>query len=160
MAGSQRSPDPTPTRRSRGIGRAPEAHRFTVRVPLADTSVVDWWEAQYDPSASVRTLIRDEIVRHGYTDTVNRPIAQQPRRGRPPLSESGDDEYAAPAADLPAGTAGAAVPVWPVAPILPAPAAPAAPAGPTPVAAPIVEAQAVPPQALPLDMEDIFGHGT
>jgi len=65
---------------------APRAHRYTVRVPVADTSVSEWWSAQADSSASVRALIRDEIMRHGFTDTVNRPVTQLPRRGRPPLS--------------------------------------------------------------------------
>jgi hypothetical protein len=70
--------------------RGGAAHRFTLRVPSADTSLVQWWNAQDEPSASVRSLIRDEIMRHGFTDTVNRPVTQQPRRGRPPLS--GEDE--------------------------------------------------------------------
>lgn len=62
-------------------------HRLTLRVPAADTSVTGWWKAQDDPSASVRHLIRDEIMRHGFSDTANRPVSQLPRRGRPSFAE-------------------------------------------------------------------------
>jgi len=75
-----------------GVRRA-SSHRFTVRVPTVDTSVRAWWAAQDDPSASVRALIRDEVTKHGFTDTVNRPVTQLPRRGRPPLSDTQASEY-------------------------------------------------------------------
>lgn len=59
-------------------------HRLTFRVPWIDTTVKQWWDAQLDPSASLRSLIRAEIERNGITDTLSRPVTQQPRRGRPP----------------------------------------------------------------------------
>src|SRR6218665_396853 len=91
-----------PTARRRGSSRPPEPHRYTVRIPLADTSVSQWWGTQDDPSASVRALIRDEIMGNGFTDTVNRAVMQLPRRGRPPgfASEDavGDEGWGKPAA--------------------------------------------------------------
>jgi len=53
-------------------------------VPDADESVLAWIGAQSDLSASVRSLIRDAIERHGYRDATCYPVQQQPRRGRPP----------------------------------------------------------------------------
>jgi len=71
---------------------ATAAHRYTLRVPVVDTSIEAWWAAQDDPSASVRALVREEIMKHGFTDTVNRPVTQMPRRGRPPGSTMEHDE--------------------------------------------------------------------
>lgn len=51
-----------------------QSRRLTVRVPAADTSTTAWWDAQDDPGASVRSLIRAEIVAHGLSDTMNRPV--------------------------------------------------------------------------------------
>lgn len=80
-------------------GKEPrQSHRFTLRVPAADTSVSAWWAAQDDASASVRKLVRDEIQRHGLTDTANRPVSQLPKRGRPSFAErvlEPDDDMAA-----------------------------------------------------------------
>jgi len=53
-------------------------------VPDADESVLAWIGAQSDLSASVRSLIREAIERHGYRDATCYPVQQQPRRGRPP----------------------------------------------------------------------------
>jgi hypothetical protein len=53
-------------------------------VPEADESVLAWIGAQSDLSASVRSLIREAIERHGYRDATCYPVQQQPRRGRPP----------------------------------------------------------------------------
>lgn len=64
----------------------PQARRFRVSVPDADESVLAWIGAQSDLSASVRSLIREAIERHGYRDATCYPVAQQPRRGRPPKS--------------------------------------------------------------------------
>lgn len=55
-----------------------EMHRFTLKVPFSNTSVGDWWARQNDPSASVRALIRAEIKKHGYTDTLERRVEQEP----------------------------------------------------------------------------------
>jgi hypothetical protein len=59
-------------------------------VPDADESVLAWIGAQSDLSASVRSLIREAIERHGYRDATCYPVQQQPRRGRPPKLETID----------------------------------------------------------------------
>lgn len=64
-----------------------EPVRRRITIPQVDTSTLAWWNAQFDPSASVRALIRAEIEREGLTDTVNRPVRQMPRRGRPPQEQ-------------------------------------------------------------------------
>lgn len=61
----------------------PAPHRYRFSVPAADEAVSAWMETQDDPSHSLRALIRENIERHGYTDIVNRPVAQLPKRGRP-----------------------------------------------------------------------------
>lgn len=71
-------------RRFTGTVPRPQSRRFRVSVPDADESVLAWIGAQSDLSASVRTLIRDAIERHGYRDATCYPVQQQPRRGRPP----------------------------------------------------------------------------
>ncbi|MDP9903229.1 hypothetical protein [Arthrobacter bambusae] len=85
--GARAEKTPQPKARS-----ATAAHRYTLRVPVVDTSIEAWWAAQDDPSASVRALVREEIMKHGFTDTVNRPVTQMPRRGRPPGSTMDNDE--------------------------------------------------------------------
>lgn len=49
-------------------------HRLTLRVPQADATAKAWWDAQDDPSASVRHLIRADIAQHGCSDPLTRPI--------------------------------------------------------------------------------------
>lgn len=71
-------------RRFTGTVPRPQSRRFRVSVPEADESVLAWIGAQSDLSASVRSLIRDAIERHGYRDATCYPVQQQPRRGRPP----------------------------------------------------------------------------
>lgn len=71
-------------KRFTGTVPRPQARRFRVSVPDADESVLAWIGAQSDLSASVRSLIREAIERHGYRDATCYPVAQQPRRGRPP----------------------------------------------------------------------------
>ena len=73
-------------RRFTGTVPRPQSRRFRVSVPEADESVLAWIGAQSDPSASVRSLIREAIERHGYRDATCYPVQQQPRRGRPPKS--------------------------------------------------------------------------
>ena len=73
-------------RRFTGTIPRPQSRRFRVSVPDADESVLAWIGAQSDLSASVRSLIREAIERHGYRDATCYPIQQQPRRGRPPKS--------------------------------------------------------------------------
>ena len=71
-------------KRFTGTVPRPQSRRFRVSVPDADESVLAWIGAQSDLSASVRSLIREAIERHGYRDATCYPVAQQPRRGRPP----------------------------------------------------------------------------
>ena len=71
-------------RRFTGTVPRPQSRRFRVSVPEADESVLAWIGAQSDFSASVRSLIREAIERHGYRDATCYPVQQQPRRGRPP----------------------------------------------------------------------------
>lgn len=71
-------------RRFTGSVPRPQSRRFRVSVPDADESVLAWIGAQSDLSASVRSLIREAIERHGYRDATCYPVHQQPRRGRPP----------------------------------------------------------------------------
>lgn len=73
-------------RRFTGTVPRPQSRRFRVSVPDADESVLAWIGAQSDLSASVRSLIREAIERHGYRDATCYPVQQQPRRGRPPKS--------------------------------------------------------------------------
>ena len=71
-------------KRFTGTVPRPQSRRFRVSVPDADESVLAWIGAQSDLSASVRSLIREAIERHGYRDATCYPVQQQPRRGRPP----------------------------------------------------------------------------
>lgn len=68
----------------------PDPRRVRLTIPAADESSQAWIDLQDDPSASMRMLIRESIQRDGYVDVVNRPVEQQPRRGRPPKSEEED----------------------------------------------------------------------
>lgn len=81
-------------------GAEPVRRRITI--PQVDTSTLAWWNAQFDPSASVRALIRAEIEREGLTDTVNRPVRQMPRRGRPPQEQV--EQYKQAGWEFPEGT--------------------------------------------------------
>lgn len=56
---------------------------------VADTSVATWLACQDSVSESLRALIRESIERDGYLDLANRPLAQQPRKGRPPAEPAG-----------------------------------------------------------------------
>jgi hypothetical protein len=80
--------------------------RKRVSIPHTDLWTQDWWDAQQNPSASVRRLIHDDVAANGISDVSNR------------LSTS-----------VPSATAtapAAAAPVAPVAPVVPvAPVAPA-----------------------------------
>ena len=54
-----------------------DVHRHTFKVPHVDVSVEAWWNTQFDATASLNALIRAEIERHGITDTMHRPVAEQ-----------------------------------------------------------------------------------
>ena len=79
-------------RRFTGTVPRPQSRRFRVSVPDADESVLVWIGAQSDLSASVRSLIREAIERHGYRDATCYPVQQQPRRGRPPKQAEQADQ--------------------------------------------------------------------
>jgi len=108
-----------------------QSERKRLSIPKVDQSVLDWWKLQHDVGLSVRMLIRAEIERNGYVDTVYQPVTQSSRRGRPPASAV-DTEEGAESPQI-----AAAQPVTPVAqtPVVaqPAPA-------PAPVAAPVAVA--------------------
>jgi hypothetical protein len=87
-----------------------QPQRFRVSVPVADEAVFAWMDLQDNPSLSVRMLIRENIERNGYVDVINKPVAQLPKRGRPPGSE---DELSDPAEEQ-AGAPRAAAPTLPV----------------------------------------------
>lgn len=65
--------------------------RKTFAFSKRDEATNQWWEAQENPSISLQLLIREEIERNGFTDKLNAPVAQLPRRGRPPRND-GDPE--------------------------------------------------------------------
>lgn len=65
--------------------------RKRVSYPEADSTTQQWWDAQADPSVSVRLLLRADVERNGYTDVMNRPVVQLPKRGRPAGSGASDD---------------------------------------------------------------------
>lgn len=79
-------------RRFTGTVPRPQSRRFRVSVPDADESVLAWIGAQSDLSASVRSLIREAIERHGYRDATCYPVQRQPRRGRPPKQAEQADQ--------------------------------------------------------------------
>lgn len=88
------------------------SERKRISIPKADESVLTWWEKQNDVGLSVRMLIRNEIERNGYVDVAFAPVAQLPRRGRPPgsgLDAAEGAEGATESAETPA------TPVHPVA---------------------------------------------
>lgn len=78
-------------------------YRTRLFIPPADVSVIRWLNGQDNVSASLRLLIRDSIERDGYVDVVNRPVEQQPRRGRP-VGTGGTEAVLEPAADAPVGS--------------------------------------------------------
>lgn len=61
-----------------------EAYRPRLNIPRTDDSVVRWFEAQENASASVRMAVREAIERHGYADITCLPVDKAPRMGRPP----------------------------------------------------------------------------
>lgn len=55
--------------------KAKEQYRLSV--PVADTSVIEWLNAQVSISNSIRLLVREHIIREGYTDPTCRQIVNQ-----------------------------------------------------------------------------------
>ena len=65
-----------------------ERTRYSFTVPITDESVKKWIRMQENLGISLRLLIKSDIVRNGYTDTLCRLASQSTvRRGRPPASE-------------------------------------------------------------------------
>jgi len=62
------------TKPNRSTAGSSKIHRYTFRTPTVDVSTIEWWQAQDDPSLSLRMLIREDIRTHGVTDTANRRV--------------------------------------------------------------------------------------
>lgn len=60
--------------------------RYRLNVPIADSTVNEWLDAQDNVSNSLRAVIREYIERNGFEDPTCRPVTQLPRKGRPPGS--------------------------------------------------------------------------
>jgi len=57
---------------------APGADRLRryVTVAKGDQSALDWWDAQSNPGASLRVLIRSQVEQSGYVDALFEMIRQ------------------------------------------------------------------------------------
>lgn len=66
-----------------GRPKEPPAMRYRLKVPESDASVIAWMDAQSELSISLRLLIKEDIIRNGFTDVTCRPVGQLPKRGRP-----------------------------------------------------------------------------
>ena len=66
-----------------GRPKEPPALRYRLKVPESDASVIAWMNAQSELSISLRLLIKEDIIRNGFTDVTCRPVGQLPKRGRP-----------------------------------------------------------------------------
>lgn len=64
-----------------------KAKRYRLTVPDADESTQQWLAHQVNFSNSIRALIREDIVKNGYTDVFCRPVEQGLKRGRPTNAE-------------------------------------------------------------------------
>lgn len=49
--------------------------RFAFSVPKGDTQIINWIDAQYNLSSSIRMLIKDYIARNGIDDVSCRSLA-------------------------------------------------------------------------------------
>jgi hypothetical protein len=76
----------------------PQTQRLRFTVPAADLAVQEWIDAQDKWNLSVRGLIRESIERDGFVDFINRPVRQQPRRGRPSVADDADEQFEQPEA--------------------------------------------------------------
>ena len=50
------------------------SRRLQVTIPICDTTVIEWLDKQESASESVRTVIKDYVVRHGMTDAACQPM--------------------------------------------------------------------------------------
>ena len=55
--------------------RTPRTPRRHVSIPHTDLWTQDWWDAQSDPSASVRHLVSEDVRLHGTSDVLARTSA-------------------------------------------------------------------------------------
>lgn len=58
-----------------------------VGIPIADISVMRWLENQDNMSDSIRSLIRDDVERNGYSDVFCREVVPGAKKGRPSNAE-------------------------------------------------------------------------
>ena len=61
--------------------------RRRLSVPYEDESVIRWLDCQVNMSVSLRSLIREDIRKNGYTDVTCREVVQGPKVGRPSNAE-------------------------------------------------------------------------
>lgn len=66
---------------------ATKAKRYRLTVPDADVSTQQWLASQINFSNSIRALIREDIMKNGFTDVSCRPVEQGLKRGRPSNAE-------------------------------------------------------------------------
>lgn len=69
------------------MAKLDSAKRYRFTVPSQDAYVQEWIEAQINLSTSIRTLIREDIQKNGYTDVTCREVEQRPKVGRPTTAE-------------------------------------------------------------------------
>lgn len=56
-------------------------------VPEDDTTVLEWLAVQVNMSDSIRSLIRDDVQKNGYSDLFCREVIPGAKRGRPTNAE-------------------------------------------------------------------------
>lgn len=66
---------------------AENGKRYRLSVPKEDIPVMQWLDAQVNISVSLRTLIRDDIAKNGYTDATCRDVNIRKGAGRPAYTE-------------------------------------------------------------------------
>lgn len=69
------------------MAKLDSAKRYRFTVPAQDEYVQQWIDAQINISTSIRTLIREDIQKNGYTDVTCREVEQRPKVGRPSAAE-------------------------------------------------------------------------
>ena len=65
----------------------PESVRKRVSIPPSDLLVLEWWDAQVDPSTSIRLLIHEEASTNGVVDRMNRIGASIPAETPEPAAD-------------------------------------------------------------------------
>lgn len=70
--------------------------RYRLSIPEKNISLNDWCREQGNLSESLRYLITKAIEKEGIVDIMCLPVEQLPRRGRPPINESREEEVDVP----------------------------------------------------------------